>query len=48
METTIDLAIERELFLRVREKTKADRDSGSTRVDNLRMPVYLVIFALAQ
>jgi len=48
METTIDLAIEGELILRVREKQKADSDSSSTRVDNLRMPVYLSIFALAQ
>jgi len=47
METTIDLAIEGELILRVREKTKADNNSASTRVDNLRMPVYLSIFALA-
>ncbi|KAF8168309.1 hypothetical protein B0H34DRAFT_647127 [Crassisporium funariophilum] len=49
VETTIDLAIEGELFLRVREKLKADAGSGagSGEVATSRMPVYLSIFALA-
>ncbi|TFK41365.1 hypothetical protein BDQ12DRAFT_600549 [Crucibulum laeve] len=50
IETTIDLAIEGELFLRVQEKTRADAAAGLGG-DNLvyaqRMPVYLSIFALA-
>lgn len=47
IETTIDLAIEGELFLRVREKNKSDSDSDSAHVATSRMPVYLSIFALA-
>jgi hypothetical protein len=52
IETTIDLAIEGELFLRVREKNHADGvssgDDGSfATTANTRMPVYLSIFALA-
>jgi hypothetical protein len=52
IETTIDLAIEGELFLRVREKNQADGvttgDDGSfATTANTRMPVYLSIFALA-
>ncbi|KIK05607.1 hypothetical protein K443DRAFT_91111 [Laccaria amethystina LaAM-08-1] len=48
IETTIDLAIEGELFLRVREKMKADSqtDDGAQMATS-RMPVYLSIFALA-
>ncbi|EDR16071.1 uncharacterized protein LACBIDRAFT_228346, partial [Laccaria bicolor S238N-H82] len=48
VETTIDLAIEGELFLRVREKMKADSqtDDGAQMATS-RMPVYLSIFALA-
>lgn len=42
VETTIDLAIEGELFLRV-QRLAQDSDEGTTR----RMPVYLSIFALA-
>ncbi|TFK20150.1 hypothetical protein FA15DRAFT_600207 [Coprinopsis marcescibilis] len=42
VETTIDLAIEGELFLRTRELT-IDSEDGTTR----RMPVYFAIFALA-
>ncbi|KAF9056622.1 hypothetical protein BJ165DRAFT_1522516 [Panaeolus papilionaceus] len=42
IETTIDLAIEGELFLRVREQLKAKPS-----VQPPRMPVYLAIFALA-
>jgi hypothetical protein len=52
VETTIDLAIEGELFLRVREKNHAAAaQSGSDTDSNdatSRMPVYLSIFALAQ
>lgn len=45
VETTIDLAIEGELFLRVREKVEAAETVDPT-IE--RMPVYLVIFAIAQ
>lgn len=49
IETTIDLAIEGELFLRVREKMKADSQTDdSAQMATSRMPVYLSIFALAQ
>lgn len=44
VETTIDLAIEGELFLRVREKVEAAETVDPT-IE--RMPVYLVIFAIA-
>lgn len=48
IETTIDLAIEGELFLRVREKMKADSQTDdSAQMATSRMPVYLSIFALA-
>ncbi|KIM48406.1 hypothetical protein M413DRAFT_230767 [Hebeloma cylindrosporum] len=47
IETTIDLAIEGELFLRVQEKKKSDLDSSSPHIATSRMPVYLSIFALA-
>jgi len=43
VETTIDLAIEGELLLRVRAETKDDEDQITSR----KMPVYLSIFALA-
>ncbi|KAF9480473.1 hypothetical protein BDN70DRAFT_979378 [Pholiota conissans] len=49
IETTIDLAIEGELFLRVREKHHADQSGSDTEGNDttMRMPVYLSIFALA-
>lgn len=47
IETTIDLAIEGELFLRVRVKNKSDSVSGDAHTATSRMPVYLSIFALA-
>lgn len=47
VETTIDLAIEGELFLRVKEKMDSEDKSGSDSTTR-RMPVYLAIFALAQ
>lgn len=43
IETTIDLAIEGELLLRVRAETKED-----DQITSRKMPVYLSIFALAQ
>lgn len=43
VETTIDLAIEGDLFLRVRKVSDADSNPTAR-----RMPVYLAIFALAQ
>uniref|UniRef100_A0A8H7Y659 Uncharacterized protein n=1 Tax=Psilocybe cubensis TaxID=181762 RepID=A0A8H7Y659_PSICU len=46
IETTIDLAIEGELFLRVREKNKHIEGSQGD-IATRRMPVYLAIFALA-
>ncbi|CAA7264722.1 unnamed protein product [Cyclocybe aegerita] len=47
IETTVDLAIEGDLFLRVREKDKADALASNGNVQPSRMPVYLSIFALA-
>ncbi|KAF5337007.1 hypothetical protein D9611_003175 [Ephemerocybe angulata] len=49
VETTIDLAIEGELFLRVQEKVKADQSALGEDAEptSRRMPVYLAIFALA-
>ncbi len=44
VETTINLAIEGDLYLRIREVSKGEQDSLSQR----RMPVYLSVFALAQ
>ncbi|KAF5311833.1 hypothetical protein D9619_003349 [Psilocybe cf. subviscida] len=46
VQTTIDLVIEGELFLRVREKNKLVGSAQST-ISTNRMPVYLSIFALA-
>ncbi|RXW20611.1 hypothetical protein EST38_g5229 [Candolleomyces aberdarensis] len=46
VETTIDLAIEGELFLRVKEKMD-NQDPGGQEGTTRRMPVYLAIFALA-
>lgn len=43
IETTIDLAIEGELLLRVRNETRDD-----DQITGRKMPVYLSIFALAQ
>lgn len=52
IETTIDLAIEGELFLRVRENNHAAAAQSGGDADGndatSRMPVYLSIFALAQ
>ena len=52
IETAIDLAIEGELFLRVRQITRANSSStsqnGLGEVASSKMPVYLSIFALAQ
>jgi hypothetical protein len=48
IETTIDLAIEGELFLRVRQITEADKAGGVGEAAASTMPVYLSIFALAQ
>lgn len=42
IETTIDLAIEGDLFVRLKDSDKADSESTK------KMPVYLSIFALAQ
>jgi heme/copper-type cytochrome/quinol oxidase subunit 2 len=49
LETTINLAIEGELFLRVREKIKSDNaiTPGDPNASTSRMPVYLSVFALA-
>ncbi|KDR84785.1 hypothetical protein GALMADRAFT_289380 [Galerina marginata CBS 339.88] len=50
IETTIDLAIEGELFLRIQEKQKLDTspaDGSFVTTATKRMPVYLSIFALA-
>ncbi|KAF5356362.1 hypothetical protein D9756_004235 [Leucocoprinus leucothites] len=43
VETTINLAIEGDLYLRIREVSNGDSDSLGSR----RMPVYLSVFALA-
>ena len=51
IETAIDLAIEGELFMRVRQTSAADDGSQSGTVADVassKMPVYLSIFALAQ
>jgi len=49
IETAVDLAIEGELFLRVRQTTPASGGSQNTvgEVASSKMPVYLSIFALA-
>ncbi|PPQ98269.1 hypothetical protein CVT26_013537 [Gymnopilus dilepis] len=47
IETTIDLAIEGELFLRVRDKKAEDDVKEVAATATTRMPVYLSIFALA-
>lgn len=44
VQTTIDLAIEGELFLRVQRLSEQSDSNDTTK----RMPVYLSIFALAQ
>lgn len=44
VETTIDLAVEAELYLRLKDST--DINSGDQQAK--KMPVYLSIFALAQ
>ena len=44
VETTIDLSVEAELYLRLKDST--DIDSGDQQAK--KMPVYLSIFALAQ
>jgi hypothetical protein len=46
VETTIDLAIEAELFIRVQEAQEEAEKAGAERTTQ-RMPVYLAIFALA-
>ena len=48
IETAIDLAIEGELFLRVRDKKAEDDVKEVAATATTRMPVYLSIFALAQ
>ena len=51
IETTVDLAIEGELFLRLRQITLANstsQDGPGGEVASSKMPVYLSIFALAQ
>jgi hypothetical protein len=50
IETAIDLAIEGELFLRVRQTSAANESQNGTFADvaSSKMPVYLSIFALAQ
>ncbi len=49
LETAIDLAIEGELYSRVREKIKEDQAIlHNTNIATSRMPVYLSVFALAQ
>ncbi|KAF9557869.1 hypothetical protein CPC08DRAFT_819656 [Agrocybe pediades] len=47
IETAIDLAIEGDLFLRIREKIKTDSQGEEPTIATTRMPVYLAIFALA-
>lgn len=49
VETTIDLAVEGDLLLRVHEVGEADEETAAT-INGLalKMPVYLGIFALAQ
>lgn len=44
VETTVNLAIEGDLYLRIRDFSKDDQSSLAQR----RMPVYLSVFALAQ
>lgn len=49
VETTIDLAVEGDLLLRVHEVGEADEETAaSINALALKMPVYLGIFALAQ
>jgi len=47
VETTIDLVIEGELFLRLREKRSADGSNAAGDIALQQMPVYLGIFVLA-
>lgn len=47
IETTVNLAIEGDLFLRIREMTK-DLPKDSESLASRRMPVYLSVFAIAQ
>jgi hypothetical protein len=47
IETTIDLAIEGELFLRVRQTVVPEQHGAVSEVASSKMPVYLSIFALA-
>lgn len=48
IETTINLAIEGDLYLRIRD-SQSDQQSSSVAVVALRrMPVYLAVFAMAQ
>lgn len=48
IETTIDLAIEGELFLRVQDERDASGNQSANNQAAARMPVYLSVFALAQ
>lgn len=51
IETAIDLAIEGELFMRLRQTTRTNGvlENGPVgEVASSKMPVYLTIFALAQ